>query len=188
MAPGFAGNLTLGISPETTNQMFEQFDLSGYPNGINCMGLPSDMAVTYLLTSAQLLAIGTTAVQLVAPPTTTLLGNLIPPGGYLYVPSTLTMEYKFGGTAYTVGGTTPSFQVEYTGQSVALISMLAAGLVDQAVSKVATNFAPATGPIIANTLAANLGLEVKLVGGAAALTLGNGVVYLNMLYNLVALY
>lgn len=188
MAPGFAGNLTLGISPETTNQNFAQFDFSGFPNGINNMGLASDCAVTYLLTSAQLLALQTTAVQLVAPPVTSGLGNLVPPGGFLYVPSALTAQYKFGGTAYTIGNANNAFQIEYTGQATALLSLLATGLVDQAVGKVATNVESATGAIISATAAANLGLEVKLTGTTPALTLGNGTLYLNLLYNVIALY
>lgn len=182
-------NLTLGLSPETLNQYWQQFYLSGFPNGSVNMGIASDCGVVYPLTVAQLLALQTTAVQLVAPPTFAGLPSyLVPPGGFLYVPTTMTMEYKFGGTAYTIGNANNAFQIEYTAQSTSLLSMLATGLVDQAASKVATNVIPATGTIISNTLAANLGLELKLTGTTPALTLGNGLVWLSMLYNIYALF
>lgn len=182
-------NLTLGLNPEVLNQYFQQFYSAGFPNGIMGMGIGSDMGVVYQLTTAQLLTLQTTAVQLVAPPTVTGIPTyLVPPGGFLYVPTTLTMEYKYGGTAFTIGGSSVAFQIEYTGQTTNLLSMNATGLVDQVVSKVATNLSASTGPIIANTLAANLGLEVKLAGTTPTLTLGNGTVYLSMLYNLYALF
>jgi hypothetical protein len=149
------------------------------------MGVATDCAVVYQLTPAQLLALNTTAVQLVAPPQVTGLPSyLVPPGGFIYVPTTLTCEYKFGGTAYTIGGTTPTFQIEYTGKAVSLISMLLTGLVDQAVSTQATNFAAATGPIASLANSANLGLEVKLGGTTPLLTLGNGNVFISMVYNI----
>lgn len=181
-------NLSLGISVETQNQWWEQFQFSTITNGASNMGVPSDCAVVYQFTSAQLLALNTTAVQIVAPPITTGLGNLIPPGGYIYVPTTMTCQYKFGGTAYTIGGTTPVIQVEYTGQATALISMTPTGLLDQAVGKVATNVVATTGPILTTTAGANLGLEVKLGGTTPTLTLGNGTMNLFLLYNVYALY
>lgn len=181
-------NLTLGVSPEVLAPYWEQFQFSGIPNGSAQMGIASDCAVVYQLTSAQLLALNTTAVQLVtAPITAGLPSYLVPPRGYLYVPTTLTLEYLFGGTAYTIGGTSPVIQIEYTGKAVNLISVSPTGLVDQAANTQTTNLAPATGAIASLANSANLGLEVKLGGTTPTLTLGNGTVNLYMLYNVYAL-
>ena len=180
-------NASLGVSPESLNQFWEQFQFNSLPNGAANMGVASDCAVIYQLTSAQLLALNTTAVQLVAPPITTGLGNLVPPGGYLYVPTTLTLQYKYGGTAYTIAGTTPVIQIEYTGQAVSLISLTPTGLVDQVAGRFATSVAPTNANQV-TTAGANLGLEVKLGGTTPSLTLGNGTVNLYMLYNVIALY
>jgi len=181
-------NLSLGLSPESMAQWWEQFQFSVQNNGMAQMGMATDCAVVYQLTTAQLLGLQTTAVQLVAPPVITGLGNLIPPAGYLYYPTMMTGQYKFGGTAYTIGNADNAFQIEYTGKATSLLTMLATGLVNQGASTVATNDAIQTGPIIALTNCANLGLEVKLVGTTPALTLGNGSLYLNLVYNVIALF
>lgn len=181
-------NLSLGVSPEALAPFWEQFQFAGVHNGQAQMGVASDCGVVFQLTSAQLLALNTTAVQLVAPPVTAGLPSyLVPPRGYLYVPTTMTLEYIFGGTAYTIGGTTPVIQVEYTGKAVSLISVSPTGLVDQAANTQTTNFAATTGPIASLANSANLGLEVKLGGTTPTLTLGNGTVNLYLLYNLYAL-
>lgn len=188
MAPALPfQNMSLGISPEVAATWWEQFQFTPMPNGIANMGIATDCAVVMQLTPAQLLALQTTPVQLVAAPTVTGLGNLVPPNGYLYVPTALTIEYKFGGTAYTIGNADNIFRIEYTGKTTSLLSMLATGLVDQAANTQATNLSPATGPIISLANSANLGLEVKLAGTTPALTLGNGNVFLNMVYNVIAL-
>jgi hypothetical protein len=180
-------NLSLGNSPETSMQWWEQFQFQNIPNGVANMGMATDCAVVFTLSTAQLLALQTTAVQLVAPPTTTGLGNLIPPGGYLYVPTTLTVNYDFEGTAFTIANADNAFQIEYTGKATSLISMLVTGLVDQVADTISTNYAAATGTKISTANSANLCLEVKLIGTTPALTLGNGNVTLNMVYNVVAL-
>jgi hypothetical protein len=181
-------NNTLGIAPETLNQFWQQFAFTGFPNGMSIGTIASDMSVSLNLTAAQLLALQTTAVQLVAPPVTTGGTISVPPAGYLYVPTTLTAQYDFEGTAFTIASGDNAFQIEYTGKAVSLLSMLVTGLVDQAADTVATNTAPAAGTKFAATNAANLGLEVKLVGTTPALTLGNGNVTLNMLYNVYCLF
>ncbi|HEX4503165.1 MAG TPA: hypothetical protein VH187_18685 [Scandinavium sp.] len=180
-------NLSLGVSPETLNQFWEQFQFSSVPNGQAMMGIASDSAAIVTLTSAQLLALQTTAVQLVAPPTVSGLPTyLVPPRGFLYVPTGLTAEYAFGGTAYTIAGTTPVIQVEYTGKAVNLISISPTGLVDQAVNTTGSVFST-TSPLVALTNAVNLGLEVKLGGTTPVLTLGNGTLTLHLLYNVYAM-
>jgi hypothetical protein len=180
-------NLSLGVSPETSMQWWQQFQFASCPNGVALMGVATDCAVVYTLTTAQLLGLQTTAVQLVAPPVTTGLGNLIPPNGYLYVPTTLTAQYDFEGTAFTIGNADNAFQIEYTGKAVSLLSMLVTGLVDQATDTVATNYAATPGAKFSAANAFNLGLEVKLIGTTPALTLGNGNVTLNLVFNTFAM-
>lgn len=180
-------NLSLGVSPETMATWWEQFQFGSVPNGMALMGIASDCAVVYTLTTAQLLALQSIAVQLVAPPVTTGLGNLVPLGGYLYVPTTLMANYDFEGTAFTIGNADNAFQIEYTGKATSLLSMLVTGLVDQVTDTVATNYAATPGAKFSAANSANLGLEVKLVGTTPALTLGNGNVTLNILYNVFAL-
>lgn len=176
-------NNSLGISPETLNQFWEQFQFSGNPNGAVLGTVASDVSVTYQLTSAQLLALQTTAVQLVAPPVTTGLGNLVPTNGYLFSPTFMVAEFVKKTTAYTIGNADNAFQLEYTGKSTSLLSMTVTGLVDQAANTYAYASSVVAGGKISLANSANLGLEVKLVGTTPALTLGDGTVYLNVLYN-----
>jgi hypothetical protein len=175
------------ISPEGLNQYWEQFAVTGFPNGVSLGGIPT-LGVNYSLTSAQLLALQTTAVQLVAAPTTTLLGNIIPPAGYAYYPKRLMAEYMYNTTAYTIANANNAFQIEYTGQTTALVSMLVTGLVDQTASTLAVNEPVTPGTKIALTAAANLGLEIKLTGTTPALTLGNGMVHIRLEYNIIPLF
>jgi hypothetical protein len=183
----FVEGFTLGISPEQLNPYFQQFTADGFPAGVNNSGVMSDCAVIMPLTSAQLLALNSTAVQLVAPPTVAGIPSyLIPPTGYLYVPTTMTLQYKYGGTAYTIGGTTPVFQIEYTGKTTSLLSQTPTGLVDQTADTFVTTNLTA-GPIISAANSKNLGLEVKLGGTTPSLTLGNGTVTLTLLYNIYLL-
>lgn len=136
--------------------------------------------VALQLTSAQLLALQTTAVQLVAAP-------VIGPGYQLY-PTSLYAEYVFNSTAYTIGNADNAFQIEYTGKTTSLLSMTVTGLVDQVASTCCV-FQPVLGGAkIAKTNCNGLGLEVKLAGTTAALTLGNGVVNLVLGYDIVTLF
>ena len=184
----FVDGLTLGTSPEALSQYFQQFTATGVNSGLNLMGVMSDCAVILPITSAQLLALQSTAIPLVAAPTVTGLPSYtVPPGGYLYVPQTMTLQYKYGGTAYTIGNADNRFQIEYTGQSVNLLSALATGLVNQT-ADTNTSSDLATGPFVPTASSKNLGLEVKLAGTTPALTLGNGTVVLTLLYNIYALF
>lgn len=180
-------NQTLGISPETLNQFWQQFQIQGCPNGLAVGTIASDLSVTLPLTNAQLLALQTTAVQLVAPPVTTGGTISLPPNGFLYVPSTLTLEYRFATAAFTLGNADNRLQVEYTGQTANLISVLATGLLTLTANAVTTNQGPDTGTITTLATSANLGLEIKLAGTTPALTVGGGTVVVHMLYNLYAL-
>lgn len=181
---------SLGISPEILNQFWQQLALDGFPSGLANCGIPSDLAVTIQLTNAQLLALQTTAVQLVAPLTVSGLPSyLVPPNGFLFVPTTLTLQNKVASTpvAFTLGNADNKLQVEYTGQTTNMLSINAAGILDQTVNKVGTNLAAATGPIVAFTAGQNLGLELKLTGTTPALTVGTGTAILTLLYNLYPL-
>ena len=180
-------NNSLGISPETLNQMWQQYQLQGFPNGIVEGTIASDLSVSLVLSNAQLLALQTTAVQLVAPPVTSGGTISLPPNGFLYVPTTLTLEYRFATAAFTLGNADNRLQVEYTGQTANLVSMLATGLLTLTANAAATNQGPDTGPISTLATSANLGLEIKLAGTTPALTVGGGTVVVHLLYNLYAL-
>jgi hypothetical protein len=180
-------NQALGVSPEALNKYWEQFQLSGFPNG-TVDGTYAFVGIRQILTSAQLLALQTTAVQLVAPPVTSLLGNAVPPAGFVYVPTSLRAEYKFGATAYTIGNADNNFQIEYTGKTTALLNLTVTGLVDQTASTFALAQTTTSSAKIALANCANLGLEVKLAGTTPALTLGDGTVHLSLTYNIVPLF
>lgn len=181
-------NQTLGVSPEVLGPFWDQYQFSESPNGTALMGIASDCAVVFPLTNAQLLALQTTAVQLVAPPIIAGLPSyLVPPRGFLYVPTQLTLEYIYGGVAFTLGNADNRLQIEYTGQAVNMLSMLATGLLTLTANAVATNVSAGVGPITSLATSANLGLEVKLQGTTPALTLGTGTVNLHLIYNTYAL-
>ncbi len=181
-------NQALGVSPEALNQFWQQFQLTGFPNGA-VEGTMPVIGVRYVLTSALLKALQTTAVLLVAPPITSGLGNLVPPAGYAFFPTSLRAEYVFGATAYTIANADNAFQVEYVGKTTALISMTATGLVDQTASTVAfTGTAQTANLKISVANCANLGLELKLAGTTPALTLGDGTVHLALGYTIIPLF
>lgn len=131
-----------------------------------------------LLSSAQLLAIQTTAITLVA----------APGAGKMLIPLKLVLSYKFNTTAYTIANADNAFRLQYVGQTTSLASTLATGLVSAATSTTGyvNMVSPQTG--IANTVAANLGLELKLaIGTTPALTLGDGTVQAYVEYEIVTL-
>jgi hypothetical protein len=163
----------------------EQFRATVLQNGL-VQGTIPQFGLTYQLTSAQLLALNTTAVQLVPAPTTGQ-GVPLPPNGFAYYVSKLKGEYVYGGTAYTIGGSSPLIQIEYTGKAVSLASLNPTGLVDQTVPTI--QVAGATSGTNFNLSACqNLGLEVKLGGTTPTLTLGNGSLYLHMEYTVIPLF
>jgi len=183
---------TLGTSPEVLNPFWQQFTFDGFPSGLVNMGVASDCAVIFPLTNAQLLALNSTAVQIVSAPFfgSSIPSYQVPPNGFLLVPTAITLQDKVASTpvAFTLGNADNKIQIEYTGQAVNLLSINAAGILDQTVNKVGTNLAPVTGAITALTAGANLGLEIKLTGTAPALTLGTGTAILTVLYNIYALF
>jgi hypothetical protein len=133
--------------------------------------------VVYNVSSAQLLALQTTAIQLVVG-----VG-----AGWAILPTSLYLQYKFGTTAYTIGNADNRFQIEYTGKTTNILSALATGLVDQVVNEISVNSPPVVGPIIAQTNMANLGVELKLAGTTPALTLGDGTLIVTLGYGILVL-
>jgi hypothetical protein len=165
---------------------WEQFSVTGFPNGV-LNGTVPRFGKTIELLSADLLALQTTAIQLVSAPLTGG-GIMTPPAGFVLFPIRMAAEYVYNSTAYTIANADNAFQIEYTGKTTALLSMLVTGLVDQTASTFADNRATSPGAKIALTNAANLGLEVKLIGTTPALTLGNGVVYLTLDYTAIPMF
>lgn len=174
------------VQAEALNQFWDQFDLTGFPNG-TVEGVYPVLSTRYVLSAAQLKALQTTAVLLVAPPVTGG-GIITPPGGYAFIPTSLRAEYQFNTTAYTIANADNAFQIEYVGKTTALLSMTVTGLVDQTASTFALNPTTTSAAKIALTNMANLGLEIKLVGTTPALTLGDGTVHLAMSYTIFPLF
>lgn len=144
--------------------------------GVISQGLLYVQAV-YTLSSAQLLALQTTAVTLVQAPGTS----------YALVPDSISAQYKFNTTAYTIANADNAFQIEYVGKTTNLVKVLATGLVDQTVNEITTVWPAVAGQDLAQTNEANLGLEVKLTGTTPALTLGDGTVTLTLRYYVLVL-
>lgn len=178
--------MSVSVPNENLYSTWEQFRVTGFPHGV-LNGTVPRFGITIQLTAANLLALQTTAIQLIDAPMTGG-GLLTPPAGFALFPIRMAAEYVFGTTAYTIANADNAFQIEYTGKTTALLSMLVTGLVDQAASTFADNRATSPGAKIAVTNIANLGLEVKLVGTTPALTLGNGTVYLTLDYTAIPLF
>jgi hypothetical protein len=156
---------------------------TAFPLGLS-IGSVGRATVAYQLTTAQLLALGATPVQLVPAPG-------VPPKGFgrqlVLLPVRLRAEYIFNATAFTLGNADNVFQIEYTGKAVSLIQAAAAGLVDQVADRFVSIGVPIAVGNEAFSAAAGLGLEVNLTGTTAALTLGDGSVVLTLTYDVVVL-
>jgi len=152
------------------------------PGGISVGGVMS-AAVAITLTSAQLLALAATPIQLLNAPGT-------PPKGFgttmVINPTALFADYVFGGTAYTLGNADNVVRIEYTGQAASLIQIPANGLLTAAVNTFSSNLQQAT-QNIARAAGANLGLELKLTGTTPGLTLGNGTLTVTLKYDIYVL-
>lgn len=177
-------NFPPGWAPFGYDSFTEFFDPqpTAFPSGIVYGGvMRGSVAIT--LTTAQLLALGVTPIQILNAPG-------LPPKGFgssmVLNPVGLFADYVFGGTAYTLGNADNVVRIEYTGQAASLIQVPANGLLTAVVNTFSSNVAQAS-QNIARTAGANLGLEVKLTGTAAALTLGNGSLTLTLRYDVYIL-
>ena len=144
----------------------------------NKTGASGTSVAEVALTTAQLKALQTTGIQLAAAGgTDTML-----------VPLKMSIQYKFVTPAYTIANADNTLQVEYVGKSTLLMSVLATGVFDQSANAVAVGGLPAVISVnLAQSNAANLGLEVKLTGTSPALTSGNGTAVLTLTYQTVTL-
>jgi hypothetical protein len=143
------------------------------------LSLPSGTGsfTTTVLTSAQLLALQTTPIQLAAAPG---------PGKFL-VPKRLVLQFKKKVTAYTLGNADNALTMEYTGKSTAIVAPAAAGLVDQAADTVMYQEEAVALAAISRANVENLGLELKLTGTTPALTLGDGTLIATLFYDTLSL-
>jgi len=133
-------------------------------------------SATVTVTSAQLKALNTTAVQLVAGV-----------AGHYFSPIQATVEYVFGGTAYTmVGGSSFSIGIGATPNvaEVLLGVFSATGFVDQTSSQVVTvPIAAAGAPGQINAVSDVTGLGIYLeTTGLGSLTLGDGTLKITVIY------
>lgn len=137
--------------------------------------LPDSLSrfATVVLTSAQLLAMQTTAIQLVP----------APGPGRAVIPRKLVLIYRYGATAYTIGNADNTIRLEYVGKTTVLIAPAATGLVDQTANTVISQSPAVALAAIAQSNMENLGLEVKVVGTTPALTLGDGTVIATIIYD-----
>lgn len=143
----------------------------------------------WILSSAQLKALQTTAVSLVPAPNTGVPMAPAAPGvGYALRPTRMMLEYIFNTTAYTIGNADNAFQIEHIGKTTNLLKTNATGLVDQTSSQIIDVEPAVAGTVIGLVNVVNLGLEVKLVGTTPALTLGDGLLLIYLDYDVDIVY
>lgn len=162
--------------PDSLNYYTNSITPSVFKHGVVAQGKFIGQ-VAYILSSAQLLALQTTAIQLL---------NALGSNWALY-PTSLALQYRYGTTAYTIANSDNRFQIEYTGKSVNLLSSLATGLVDQTANEIVIAKPAVVGAIFAQTNMANLGIELKLAGTTPALTVGDGTVVVTLGYEILVL-
>jgi hypothetical protein len=150
---------------------------TSYGSGIVVGGVMMK-SIVVTLTSAQLLNLAATPVQILNAPG-------LPPKGFgsslVIVPETLYAQYTFGGTAYTLGNADNVVRLEHTGQAASLIQVPANGLLTAAVNTVSIN-QPQASANLAQSVVANLGIEAKVTGTTPGLTVGNGTLTLTFQY------
>jgi len=131
-------------------------------------------SATVTVTSAQLKALNTTSVQLVA--------GVV---GHYFSPIQATVEYVFGTTAYTVGGFSSfSIGIGATDNETLLGGFNTAGFVDQTFSQVMTVPIGSTNVTQVNAVTdvTGLGIYLETLPLGSALTLGNGTLKITVIY------
>ena len=91
------------------------YPLTNFPSGVNSKKRPV-MGSAVIITSAQLLALQTTAVTIEPSPSTLAVAGKVTIGLVL---ERMTLEYIFNSVAYTITGTS-NFVIEYIGKTTAL--------------------------------------------------------------------
>lgn len=172
------------LNAKTLQQGFSQFNSTLF-SGLN-VGRGVQKSVVWQLLAADLLALPTTKIQLVAAPNSTppaVLGQ----STFILLPGAAYFQYKYNTTAYTVANADNTFQIEYTGKTTALVSQAATGLMTLTAD---AGVRPATvnAGILTTANSANLGLELTLVGTTPALTLGDGLLYLQLDYTVAPIF
>lgn len=157
------------------------YPLTQFQSGINSRKRPV-MGSTMVLSTAQLLALQTTAIVIEPSPSTLAVVGKV---ALWLVLERMSLEYIFNSTAFTITGTS-NFVIEYVGKTTALATASATGLVDQAASTCVSVAALNAGPI-ANANCVNLGFEMKLTGTTPALTLGNGTLKVVLNWTIVSI-
>src|SRR5229473_1105268 len=128
------------IFPMDLSKNPSQLTPTAFPAGIMASGR-FPLRTTYQLSSAELKALQTTAIQLAPAPGV----------GFALVAKSMVLQYKFLTTAYTIGNADNIFQIEYTGKTTNVLSTLATGLVDQVVNKIVDAHKAVAGVIIAQS-------------------------------------
>lgn len=166
------------INNETLAPAYSQFNGTRF-SGLN-IGRGVQKSVVYQLLASDLKALPGTKIQLVAAP------NSQPPAvlgqsTFILIPGAAYFQYKFNTTAYTLGNADNAFQIEYTGKAVALVTQAATGLVTLT-SSAGVKPAAVNAGILTLANSQNLGLELTLVGTTPGLTLGDGLLYVQLDY------
>jgi hypothetical protein len=172
------------INSNLLQSQMSQFNGTRY-NGLQ-LGRGVQKSVIWQILAADLLALPGTKLQLVAAPNSTPPSSSGQSNFILLVGATY-FQYKYNTTAYTLGNADNAFQIEYTGKTTALATQAATGLMtltaDAGVRPTTVN--PG---IITTANSANLGLELTLVGTTPALTLGDGLLYVQLDYTVAPIF
>lgn len=172
------------ITNESLAPAYSQFNATRFA-GLN-VGRGVQKSVVWKLLAADLLALPGTKIQLVSAP------NSVPPAvlgqsAFILIPTQSYFQYKFNTTGYTLGNADNAFQIEYTGKAVALVTQAASGLVTLG-SSAGVKPTTVNAGILTLANSSNLGLELTLVGTTPALTLGDGLLYIQLDYTVAPVF
>jgi len=145
----------------------------------------SYQAIPFPADKIQIAQVLLSSTDLLALPTAKLI-VAAPGSGKMILPVSLALQFKKNMTAYTIANADNAFEAVYHGDTTALLSILATGLVDQAANTVSAKaFSSLAG--LAQTKLAAIGIDLILGGTTPGLTLGDGTVEATFAYQLVTL-